>query len=80
MGCRPDASGYEFPWRVDLGPGFADSWRGNVFGATFPAWLPVVRIDQCWSSNEIAVRGAWTVPIPSDHRALVVDFEREWIH
>jgi len=63
-----------FPWQVDLGRGFADSWRGSVLGATFPAWLPVARIDQCWLSNGIAVRGAWTAPIPSDHRALVVDF------
>ena len=63
-----------FPWRVDLGLGFKDSWRGNTLGATFPAWLPVARIDQCWSSRGIAVQSAWTVPIPSDHRALVVDF------
>jgi len=63
-----------FPWQVDLGAGFADSWRGNMLGATFPAWLPVARIDQCWSSSGIAVRSAWTAPIPSDHRALVVDF------
>jgi endonuclease/exonuclease/phosphatase family metal-dependent hydrolase len=63
-----------FPWQVDLGLGFKDSWRVNTLGATFPGWLPVARIDQCWSSHGIAVQGAWTVAIPSDHRALVVDF------
>jgi endonuclease/exonuclease/phosphatase (EEP) superfamily protein YafD len=63
-----------FPWEVDLGTGFADSWRRTVLGATFPAWLPVARIDQCWLSERVVVQGAWTVAIPSDHRALVVDF------
>jgi endonuclease/exonuclease/phosphatase (EEP) superfamily protein YafD len=68
-----------FPWQVDLGIGFADSWRRRPLGATFPAWLPIARIDQCWSSKGIAVRGAWTAPIPSDHRAIVVDFDLDGI-
>jgi endonuclease/exonuclease/phosphatase (EEP) superfamily protein YafD len=67
----------DFPWRVELGSGFADSWRKKALGATFPAWLPIVRIDQCWTSGAIVVRDAWTVAIPSDHRGLMVEFALE---
>jgi len=63
-----------FPSEVDLGSGLADAWRGGSLGATFPGWLPVVRIDQCWNSADLFVRAAWTTSIPSDHRAVVVDF------
>jgi endonuclease/exonuclease/phosphatase (EEP) superfamily protein YafD len=63
-----------FPWSVDLGAGFDDCWMRRGLGATFPTWLPVARIDQCWFSKGIAVQDSWTLAIPSDHRALVVDF------
>jgi endonuclease/exonuclease/phosphatase (EEP) superfamily protein YafD len=67
----------DFPWRVELGSGFADSWRREALGATFPAWLPIVRIDQCWTSGAVVVHDAWTVAIPSDHRGLMVEFALE---
>ena len=64
-----------FPGEVDLGESFSDAWRRAAPGASFPGWLPLLRIDQCWSSPGVIIRQAWTAPIPSDHRALVVDFE-----
>jgi len=64
-----------FPSEVDLGEYLADVWQRRAVGASFPSWLPLVRIDQCWSSQEVLIHRVWTAPIPSDHRALVVDFE-----
>jgi endonuclease/exonuclease/phosphatase (EEP) superfamily protein YafD len=64
-----------FPGEVDLGDSLSDVWQRRALGASFPSWLPVVRIDQCWSSRDVVVHRVWTAPIPSDHRALVVDFE-----
>lgn len=64
-----------FPFEVDLGPRFHDSWARWAYGATFPARLPAARIDQCWASSELRFLDAWTERVPSDHRALVAQFE-----
>lgn len=65
------------PCEVDLGAGFHDLWQGFRYGATFPALLPAARIDQCWATEDISVIAARTHRVPSDHRALVVDFARD---
>jgi endonuclease/exonuclease/phosphatase family metal-dependent hydrolase len=61
------------PLEVALGPHFRDTWTGARYGATFPARLPAGRIDQCWATADVTIHGTWTAPVPSDHRALVVD-------
>lgn len=63
-----------FPFEVDLGPRFRDAWTRLAHGATFPARLPAARIDHCWMTSELTIENAWTQPVPSDHRALVVEF------
>ena len=58
--------------------GLRDVWgeAGAGWYATFPQHRPVTRIDQCWVSAGIGVRGAWVEDgAPSDHRMLVVDLE-----
>jgi endonuclease/exonuclease/phosphatase (EEP) superfamily protein YafD len=69
-----------FPFEVDLGPRFHDGWARSAFGATFPARLPAARIDQCWATSELRVLDAWTERVPSDHRALVVEFQLDRPH
>jgi endonuclease/exonuclease/phosphatase family metal-dependent hydrolase len=61
------------PIEVDLGPRFRDLWPRWTYGATFPVWLPAARIDQCWASAPLSAAAGWTLAVPSDHRALVVD-------
>lgn len=61
------------PFEVALGPRLLDAWTGLRYGATFPARLPAARIDQCWVTRDVTVRGTWTHVVPSDHRALVID-------
>ncbi len=61
------------PFEVALSPRLRDAWTGVRFGGTFPARLPAARIDQCWLTRDLTVRGTWTHVVPSDHRALVVD-------
>lgn len=66
-----------FPLEVDLGPRFRDAWSGLRYGATFPAVLPAARIDQCWVTDDLEIVQAWTHPVPTDHRAVVVDLAPE---
>ncbi len=61
------------PFEVVLGPRLFDAWTGSRYGATFPARLPAARIDQCWLTRDLGVGGRWTLRVPSDHRALVID-------
>lgn len=61
------------PFEVALGPRLFDAWAGSRYGATFPARLPAARIDQCWITPDLKVKGRWTYAVPSDHRALVID-------
>jgi endonuclease/exonuclease/phosphatase (EEP) superfamily protein YafD len=64
------------PFEVDLGSQFRGMWSRFAYGATFPAWLPAARIDQCWATSDLLVTASWTRAVPSDHRAVVVDFRR----
>lgn len=63
-----------FPFEVDLGARLRDAWSRHAYGATFPARLPAARIDHCWATPELSIRSSWTQLVPSDHRALVVEF------
>ncbi len=63
------------PIEVDLGPRFRDMWLGLTYGGTFPVWLPAARIDQCWATSDLVAVASWTQAVPSDHRAVVVDFQ-----
>jgi endonuclease/exonuclease/phosphatase (EEP) superfamily protein YafD len=64
-----------FPGELIL-PDFADAWSSRwTYGATFPATLPVARIDQCWGKG-LNVTSANIVRVHSDHRALLVEFSR----
>jgi len=38
-------------------------------------WMPVSRIDQCWTTPDVRPLAAWVERGPSDHRALVVDLQ-----
>jgi endonuclease/exonuclease/phosphatase family metal-dependent hydrolase len=62
------------PVEVDLDPHFQDMWSRPTYGGTFPFWLPAARIDQCWATSDLKVTTSRTQPVPSDHRALVVEF------
>jgi vancomycin resistance protein VanJ len=59
-----------------LGPRFTDCFArgGWGFGYTYPARLPLLRIDHIFASPEFAVRRSATLDTrASDHRALVAD-------
>ena len=62
------------PVEVDLDSRFQDMWSRFTYGGTFPVWLPAARIDQCWATSDLVVTASWTQAVPSDHRAVVVDF------
>ena len=54
----------------------SDVWprAGAGWGGTAPAFLPLARIDQCWTTPDLRPLGAWVLGLGlSDHRALVVD-------
>jgi endonuclease/exonuclease/phosphatase (EEP) superfamily protein YafD len=59
-----------------LKPLLRDVWpeAGRGWGATAPAFLPLSRIDQCWTSEGVRPVHAEVVRLPgSDHRMLLVD-------
>lgn len=62
-----------------LSSGLQDAFRiaGTGWGATFPAWMPLVRIDFVLLSDEFEVVRAYLptpYPTSSDHRPLVVRY------
>ncbi|MBN1898432.1 MAG: endonuclease/exonuclease/phosphatase family protein [Spirochaetes bacterium] len=50
---------------------------GGLFGATYPSYIPFVRVDYIFASKDIKVRNCRTSSyIPdSDHRAVIADLE-----
>lgn len=60
--------------------GFVDAFdaAGLGWGNTFPAWLPLWRIDYVLYSNGLKATAARTLNVDAcDHRAVVVDFKSE---
>ena len=56
---------------------FAQGGLGS--GMTFPAKLPVMRIDYLWLSEQISTRRCFTFATnASDHRATVADLDVNW--
>jgi endonuclease/exonuclease/phosphatase (EEP) superfamily protein YafD len=62
------------PVEVDLDSRFQDMWSRPTYGGTFPFWLPAARIDQCWATSDLEATTSRTEAVPSDHRAVVVEF------
>ena len=63
--------------KARLHDAFAQGGWGSGF--TFPAKLPVMRIDYLWLNDGISARRCFSVPTKaSDHRASVADLDVAW--
>ncbi len=69
----PRESAFLDPLRAELTEAFATA--GSGFAETWPMPVPVLSLDQIWSSSRLrAVRCTHAFSLRSDHRAVVADF------
>ncbi len=74
---NPPRGGFHRHLKAQLTDAFAQGGLGSGF--TFPAKLPVMRIDYLWLSRGLRARRCFTVATnASDHRATVADIEVSW--
>ncbi len=74
---NPPRGGFHRHLKARLTDAFAQAGLGSGF--TFPAKLPVMRIDYLWLGPGARARRTFTVPTrASDHRALVSDVDVSW--
>ncbi len=71
---NPPRGGFHRHLKARLTDAFAQGGIGSGF--TFPAKLPVMRIDYLWLGRGLRARRCFTAPTnASDHRAVVADIE-----
>ena len=74
---NPPRGGFNRHLKARLTDSFAQAGLGSGF--TFPAKLPVMRIDYLWLGRGTRARRSFTVPTKaSDHRAVVTDIDVSW--
>lgn len=74
---NPPRGGFNRHLKRRLHDAFAQGGLGSGF--TFPAKLPVMRIDYLWLSDSISARRCYSSPTnASDHRATVAELDVVW--
>ena len=74
---NPPRGGFHRHMKAQLTDAFAQGGLGCGF--TFPAKLPVMRIDYLWLGRGMRARRTYVVPANvSDHRATVADIDVTW--